>query len=157
MTNGDERHVSPRKQVATDGRTDRRTDGPTDVPLLRSGADGASRDQADDERRAAKRAAVAAYIRAANEALIPTDRTARGMIAQQTGKLLDQDWPLETILRAIDRFARKRRMAGHLAQWVRENAMDEREGEHADRMKSDRMTAKSSMHRLGDALRKAGL
>lgn len=133
------------------GRTTR-----TDVPTT-SGAGRPLGTTEEDERRAAKKAAVAAYVRAANAALLPVDRTARGMVAQQTGKLLDQGWDLPAILRAVDRFGRKRRMAGHLAEWVRENAMDEREKEHETRKESDRRTASSSMRGLAKALKEAGL
>ena len=123
-----------------------------DVPLLRNGAAAPSR-----ERGAAKAAAVIAYLHAAAAAGLPTDRTARGMVARDTGSLLDEGWELPAILRAIARFAGKRRMRGHLAQWVRENAMDEREAEHDSRKRSDRAVVGRTMRSLAAAIREAGL
>lgn len=126
-----------------------------DVPLTTSTALRAAED--DAERRGAQAAVVAAYSRAARESLVPIVGRAKAMIAGQAGQLLDDGWPLEAILRAVDRFARRRRYAGHLAQWCRENAMDERESEHFARKDSDRKTIKTTMRTLGTAMRDAGL
>ena len=123
-----------------------------DVPLLRNGAAAPSR-----ERGAAKAAAVIAYLEAALAANLPVDRTARGMVARDTGSLLDEGWELPAILRAIARFAGKRRMRGHLAQWVREKAGDERVAEHEARKATDRRASEETMRSLAVALRDAGL
>lgn len=136
-------------------RTDTETETKdVDVPFATQTAQSASEDQ---ERGAAQAAVVAAYSRAAHEARIPIVGRAKPMIAGQAGYLLDDGWPVEAIIRAVDRFARRRRYAGHLAQWCRENAMDERESEHFARKDTDRRTVKSSMRGLGKALRDAGL
>lgn len=100
---------------------------------------------------------VAAYAVAATEAGIPILGAARAMIAGQAGYLLDDGWPVEAILRAVDRFARKRRFAGHLAQWCREYAMDEREAVHHARKELDRRTAGDTMRNIGRAIRELGL
>jgi len=109
------------------------------------------------ERGAAKAAAVIAYLEAALAANLPVDRTARGMIARDTGLLLDEGWELPAILRAIARFAGRRKMRGHLAQWVRENAGDERAAEHEARKRSDRAAVGQTMRSLAAAIREAGL
>lgn len=123
------------------------------VPLLRSGAAALP----GRERRDAQAAVVVAYVSAAGEANVPIEGRARAMIAGQAGKLLDEGWPLEAILRAVDRFARRRRFAGHLAQWCRENAADERTNEHEARMRDDRRTAGDTMRSLAKAMREIGL
>jgi hypothetical protein len=79
------------------------------------------------------------------------------MIAGQAGYLLDDGWPVEAILRAVDRFARRRRFAGHLAQWCREYAMDEREAVHEAAKNDDRRTVKNTMRSLAKAMREVGL
>lgn len=106
--------------------------------------------------RASEQAAVVAgYVVAATAAGVPIEGRARAMIAGQAGRLLDDGWRVEEILRAVDRFARRRRFAGHLAQWCRENAMDERESVHAQRKRAD--PRDGGLHALADAMRKAGL
>lgn len=145
----DANHGKRGVHVATDRPTDRRTD----VPLLRSGAAAPS----SNERGDAQAAVVAAFIVGATSAGLPVLGRARGIIAGQAGLLLDDGWPLEAILRAVDRFARRRRFAGHLAQWCRENAADEREGEHFARKEVDRLTVKDTMRSLARAMKDIGL
>jgi hypothetical protein len=145
--------TSPNRIAPSEASGVRRQAG--DVPSLRDGAEAPF--SASEERGSAKAAAVIAYVEAATNAGLPVDRVARGMVARDTGRLLDDGWELPAILRAIDRFARRRRMAGHLAEWVRENAMDERESEHHDRNEAERASAPRTMRSLGDAMRAAGL
>jgi len=140
------RPIHTQNQTQTQGK---------DVPF--SAENGAAAPSEDRERRAQQAIVVAAYAKAATEAGVPIIGAARAMIAGQAGYLLDDGWPVEAIVRAVDRFARRRRFAGHLAQWCREYAMDEREAVHFARKKLDRATAADTMRNIGRAIRDLGL
>lgn len=75
--------------------------------------------------------------------------------AQVKRLILAEEWPAEIILRAVENYAKRRRNPYFVAEWIRAEYADEREGLHAARKNAE--PRDGGLKSLFKAMKEAGL